>query len=236
MKRVVFIISIICGLTLFVIHLCGYTIIDKSSEHLVIRIANMDKLNEEQLHTLTQDCLARQQIIEGALINQVCVNQTNLAGFYAAYLLGELRSVRAIPILAEKITTENPAKHITLCGDMPMELALKTIGSPAIPAMLKNIETSPIINRCYACPDVLSASVIEYIVGAEITSFMIDSEIRKTTNVVALTNLKALAELMRREIDTKASHYGNFSREVSNSLANVIKEKETASSPASQPR
>jgi HEAT repeat protein len=62
----------------------------------------------------------------------------------AAYLLGELRAVEAVPVLSQVIA-DPPGPRYVIDGsryDYPVTTALVKIGRPAVPAMIKNLETS----------------------------------------------------------------------------------------------
>lgn len=68
-------------------------------------------------------------------------DETRSAG---AYLLGELRAVEAIPVLSRALA--NPPGRLFIDDlsryDAPVFSALVKIGRPAVPAMIKNLETS----------------------------------------------------------------------------------------------
>ncbi len=62
----------------------------------------------------------------------------------AAYLLGKLRAVEAVPVLSRALADEpGPKTRSDLSRyDVPVWNALVRIGRPAVPAMIENIETS----------------------------------------------------------------------------------------------
>ena len=62
----------------------------------------------------------------------------------AAYLLGKLRAVEAVPVLSRALADEpGPKKRADISRyDAPVWTALVRIGRPAVPAMIENIETS----------------------------------------------------------------------------------------------
>jgi HEAT repeat protein len=62
----------------------------------------------------------------------------------AAYLLGELRAVEAVPVLSKALADSPGPKVITDMSryDAPVWTALFKIGRPAVPAMIENVETS----------------------------------------------------------------------------------------------
>ncbi|NQT11737.1 MAG: hypothetical protein HQ582_03245 [Planctomycetes bacterium] len=62
----------------------------------------------------------------------------------AAYLLGKLRAVEAIPVLSRALADEPGRKmrHGISRYDAPVWSALVRIGRPAVPTMIENIETS----------------------------------------------------------------------------------------------
>ncbi len=62
----------------------------------------------------------------------------------AAYLLGELRAEEAVPVLSCALTDEPGPKIITDESryDTPVLSALLKIGRPAVPTMIKNLETT----------------------------------------------------------------------------------------------
>lgn len=62
----------------------------------------------------------------------------------AAYLLGELRAIEAVPVLAKALADEPGPKIIFDLSryDVPVFTALVKIGRPAVPAMIENIENS----------------------------------------------------------------------------------------------
>ena len=61
---------------------------------------------------------------------------------YAAYLLGKYRFSQAVDSLAEHIALEDMAQRSRLWywGQYPAQEALRSIGNPSIPAMLRNLE------------------------------------------------------------------------------------------------
>ncbi len=62
----------------------------------------------------------------------------------AAYLLGELRAVEAVPVLSKALADEPGPKIFFDVSryDMPVWTALVKIGQPAVPAMIQNLETT----------------------------------------------------------------------------------------------
>jgi len=61
----------------------------------------------------------------------------------AAFLLGELRSVEAVPVLSKALADEPGRKIVGMNRfDVPVWSALVKIGRPAVPAMIENIESS----------------------------------------------------------------------------------------------
>jgi len=62
----------------------------------------------------------------------------------AAFLLGELRAVEAVPVLSKALAKEPGRKLIYRISrfDSPVWLALVKIGRPSVPAMIENIENS----------------------------------------------------------------------------------------------
>ncbi len=64
----------------------------------------------------------------------------------AAYLLGELRAVEAVPVLAKSLSTANNPQRLFSYDvspyDNPIPGALIKIGRPAVLAMIQNMETS----------------------------------------------------------------------------------------------
>lgn len=97
----------------------------------------------------------------------------------AAYLLGMLRANEAVPVLSRALAKE-PGR-ILACDisryDAPVWTALVTIGRPAVPAMIKNIETSD--NKILRIKSLL---VLSHVLGG------------KRRVLELLTKLKARAE------------------------------------------
>lgn len=62
----------------------------------------------------------------------------------AAYLLGELRAIEAVPVLSKALEDPPGPKLFSDISryDAPVLGALVKIGRPAVPAMIKNVETS----------------------------------------------------------------------------------------------
>ena len=62
----------------------------------------------------------------------------------AAYLLGELRAVEAVPVLSNALADPPGPKEFSDGSryDVPVFSALVKIGRPAVPAMIKNVEMS----------------------------------------------------------------------------------------------
>ncbi len=62
----------------------------------------------------------------------------------AAYLLGEFRAIKAVPVLSRALADEPGRKLIsdTSRYDVPVWTALVKIGRPAVPAMIENVKNS----------------------------------------------------------------------------------------------
>lgn len=80
----------------------------------------------------------------------------------AAYLLGELRAVEAVPVLSKAMRDPPGRKMIESISryDAPIFTALVKIGRPAVPAMIENLENSENVNIRHD-----SALVIGHILG-----------------------------------------------------------------------
>lgn len=112
----------------------------------------------------------------------------------AVVLLGKLRSVESVPLLAENLTlyvfykdrksTQSPEDAFPCVG------ALIEIGKPAIPEMLRNIQTS---NDKKVRE--LSTRVIRYVEGPEIGRIVIEKAIEKQTDSRKKARLEAALSL-----------------------------------------
>jgi HEAT repeat protein len=116
-----------------------------------------ERVREEAVNAILHDRLTTVQ----KLISMV--DPTN-AGKYseetrsaAAFLLGELRAVEAVPVLSKVLDTDiGPKVFLGYTRyDLPVWNALVKIGRPAVPAMIKNLETSDNLRLRNASLDVL---------------------------------------------------------------------------------
>ena len=82
----------------------------------------------------------------------------------AAYLLGELRAVEAVPVLSGAPATEPGPAAVSEPNryDAPVWSAVVKIGRPAVPAMIENVETSD-----HAVLRKKSMGVLYYVLGGK---------------------------------------------------------------------
>jgi hypothetical protein len=113
-----------------------------------------------------------------------------------AFLLGLHRMEQAVQDLSTHITLTNyplaEDDRRPLIGEYPVVDALIRIGSPAIPEMIKNIETSDDRKVCE-----LSAKVIRYVDGREIASFRLQKAMERQSDPGKKARLKAAMDCMK---------------------------------------
>ncbi len=120
----------------------------------------------------------RDQVVDSVLHDRLAtvqklislIDPTNAAKYSdetrcsAAFLLGELRAVEAVPVLSQSLISEPGRKQRFRISryDAPVWNALVKIGRPAVPTMIKNIETTD--NRILR---VKSLDILVHILGGK---------------------------------------------------------------------
>jgi len=140
---------------------------DKRTEGNKERIARMATLKDEERMELLGKLSRERSDIQGDLIHQLANSTSKDMKFAAAFLLGMYRMEQSVRELSKFITLESHHsidwKREPLWDRYPVVEALIRIGKPAIPEMIRNIETSEDKKV-----QELSARVIRYVEGAEI--------------------------------------------------------------------
>ena len=124
------------------------TVCEASEEQPMIAIGDLlsehTRIRDQSVDAILRD---RKSVIRGLIPlidpanREKYSDETRCA---AAYLLGELRAIEAVPVLSEALA-DPPGKKFGSDGsryDVPVFSALVKIGRPAVPAMIKNVETS----------------------------------------------------------------------------------------------
>jgi hypothetical protein len=152
-------------------------------------IGQMGALNDEERIELVEQLIKERIHMERNLIRQLDNSKTKQAKFAVAFLLGYYRMEKSVPHLSKLITLEaqgTKQKRENLWDRYPVVEALIRIGNPAIPEMIRNIETSE-DNKVRE----LSARVIRYVEGAEIGRIVIEKAIEKQTDPRRKARLEA---------------------------------------------
>lgn len=134
--------------------------------------------------------------LQTALISQLDESNPKEVNFAIAYLLGMYRMEQAVGSLSKYIALEAETgieKHSALWDRYPVVEALIRIGNPAVPEMLKNIETSQDKKVRE-----LSARVIRYVMGADIAKIVLQSAMQDKSDSVKV-NFKAAIESLREQ-------------------------------------
>ena len=114
------------------------------SKSIVDQIASLGKLAGQEREALLRDNSENLRQIQTSLLNQLG-STDNEVRCCAAYLLGEYRFPRAAVSLSQAITLEAQIRangREWFWNRYPAVEALMKIGSPAIPAMIQNLEES----------------------------------------------------------------------------------------------
>jgi len=145
------------------------------------RIARIAGLGNKERMELVEELANERVVIQGNLINQLGGSQSKRTTFAAAFLLGLYRMEQSVDHLSKFIALENEetelSGRIPLWGHYPVAEALIRIGKPAIPAMLRNIETSDT-----AKVRELSIQVIRYVEGHEIGRIILEKQLAQATD------------------------------------------------------
>jgi hypothetical protein len=159
---------------------------DENRTRSIPKFASLECQEREDLLTqLIQERLDRQT----ELVGQLDADNPKEANFAIAFLLGFHRMERAVPHLSKFITLETDATEQSREGlweRYPAAEALIHIGVPAIPEMIKNIETSDDekVRK-------LSARVIRHVDGREIAIFRLEKTIERQPDPAKKAKLKA---------------------------------------------
>jgi len=153
-------------------------------------IARMGTLDEQERMDFLRQLSKERSDIQGDLIYQLSNSESSDMRIAAAYLLGRYRMEQSVRVLAKFITLEYEHKtnwkREPLWGRRPVVEALIRIGLPAIPEMIKNIETSE-----DGKVRELSARVIRYVEGPDLAKFIVEREIEKQPDETKKRNLRA---------------------------------------------
>jgi len=152
-------------------------------------IARMGALDEEERMEFLAELSKERSDIQGNLIYQLSNSESKEMKFAAAFLLGRYRMEQSVGALSEFLTLEyehkTPWDREPLWGRRPIVEALIRIGRPAIPEMIKNIETSEDKKVRE-----LSARVIRYVEGPEVAKFILERQIEKQSDEAKQRNLR----------------------------------------------
>ena len=156
---------------------------------VISRLASLG--NDERMRLLEQLSKDRSDL-QAELISQLNGANPNEVNISVAYLLGLNRMEQSVRHLSRLITLEVDVRNHSrepMWDRYPVVEALIRIGSPAIPEMIKNIETSDDQKVRE-----LSAKVIRYIDGPEIAKFRLEKATEKQTDPGKKAKLKAAME------------------------------------------
>ncbi len=118
-----------------------------SDEQITGRLQKFERLTDKERETLLQDIGQNLRQTQETLLIALD-SESKDARFYAAYLLGEYRFPRAADGLAQRITLEDKIRstaqrsHEWFWDRYPAMEALVKIGTPSIPALIRNLEQS----------------------------------------------------------------------------------------------
>ena len=134
--------------------------------------------------------------MQTALISQLDDSNPKEVTFSIAYLLGINRMEESVPHLSKYIALEADVainKRLSLWDQYPSVEALIRIGNPAVPEMLKSIETS----KDKKVRE-LSARVVRYVMGPDIAKVVLEKAMEGKSEAVK-ANFKAAIESMREQ-------------------------------------
>lgn len=135
--------------------------------------------------------------LQAKLLSQLDESNPKALNLGIAYLLGVYRMDQTVQHLSKYIALKNVQsmdnKRLPLYGEYPVVEALIRIGNPAIPEMLRNIESSDDDNVRK-----LSARVIRYIDGTEIAQFRLEKRMEGESDQIKKMRLRVAIESIRK--------------------------------------
>lgn len=150
----------------------------------------------ERLKLLNQLSKDRSDL-QAKLLSQLDESNPTALNLGIAYLLGVYRMDQTVQDLSKYIALKNVQsmdnKRLPLYGEYPVVEALIRIGNPAIPEMLRNIESSDDDNVRK-----LSARVIRYIDGTEIAQFRLEKRMEAESDQIKKMRLRVAIESIRK--------------------------------------
>jgi len=169
---------------------------DKQTEGNKERIAQMGSLDEKARMELLGELSKERSDIQSNLIYQLDNSRSKEVKFAAAFLLGFYRMEKSVYHLSRHITLENErvisSSRLPLWDRYPVVEALIRIGKPAVPEMLRTIETS----EEEKVRD-FSARVIRYVEGSEIGRIVIEKAMEKQTDPAKKARLKTALNYLK---------------------------------------
>ena len=162
----------------------------------VVSLKLMDKMSASERESLLVNFTDEWQATKERLIQNL-FSEHEQTRFCAAYLLGLYRYADACGNLAKVIAMENEdygqqQSREPRWGQYPAVEALIHIGKPAIPAMLRNLETSDDEHVRG-----LSARVIHYVEGSELAKKVVQNAVAKQKNPEQKRRLESGLPLVR---------------------------------------
>lgn len=158
-------------------------------------IPQLASLKAEERLKLLDKTVNDRYSLQSELIAQLDASKSKEVTFSAAFLLGIYRMEDSVPTLAKIITMESDvmlhASAEPRWDQYPIVEALIRIGNPAVPEMIKNIETS----KDKKVRE-LSARVIKYVMGPDIAKIVLEKAMKDKSDAVK-ANFKAAIESMR---------------------------------------
>lgn len=169
---------------------------DKQTEGNKERIAQMGSLDEKARMELLGELSKERSDVQSNLIYQLDNSRSKEVKFAAAFLLGFYRMEKSVYHLSRHITLENErviaSSKLPLWDRYPVVEALIRIGKPAVPEMLRTIETS----EEEKVRD-FSARVIRYVEGSEIGRIVIEKAMEKQTDPAKKARLKTALKYLK---------------------------------------
>jgi HEAT repeat protein len=169
----------------------------KSTENYQL-ISKMGTLSAEERMSFLNQLTKERLDIQGNLIQLLKNSRSKDVKFAAAFLIGLYRMERSVYSLSRYITLESESEYeytdssnkLPLWDRYPIVQALIRIGKPAVPEMIRNIQTSDDEKVRQ-----LSARVIRYVEGPEFGRIVIEKAIERQTDPQKKSKLEAALSL-----------------------------------------
>jgi HEAT repeat protein len=141
-----FVAPVVIGIVVSV--MVSITMADNQQGEITDNLKNIsskeEKIREEAVDAVLHDRLTTVQKLISMVDPKNAGKYSDKTRSAAAFLLGEMRAEEAVPVLSKVLDADIGPKVILEYSryELPVLTALVKIGRPAVPAMIKNLETS----------------------------------------------------------------------------------------------